>query len=326
MEQGTNLGLSLGMTPQQVATKLGQPTNQKIDTLGGYAYYAPQKLYVYYDVPTVGAAAAVSGWKFFPNTVPEFVAETPWPIHIAPYQFLGVEAFRAGESDKSRYNDALNYLKMAAKLDPGNQDIQQLISETYVNSGRIAEARAALEAQIRQNPGDPSLYITYGNLLFQAKDYNGAAQNFQKVVDLNLDKTNPNLAIALFNLAAVYKNRGAELQDSIRSAIGPTTSPTAAQIEIFRKPLRQAAKYFEQLKTNGRDKDFTLLAELGNVYDVLGEKEKVKQMLNEIVALKNVAGNQNNANYWSTLSRFYAIMGDVKNAEDADRKATELSK
>ena len=103
-----------------------------------------------------------------------------------------------------------------------------------------------------------------------------------------------------------------------------TTAPTAAQIELYRRPLRESVKYFEQLRSSGKQDDYKLLTELGNLYDVLGEKEKVQLTLTQLEGLKNVGGNNDDPQYWSTMSRFYAIIGDVKNAEMADKRATEL--
>jgi tetratricopeptide (TPR) repeat protein len=325
VEEGLKAGLGLGLTREQVETKLGKGTTAKVDSNGGFIYYQPKNLYVYFGVPSAGSAPVVEGWKFFTTPVPEYIAQTSLPLRSSPYRILGLQAYRDGATNKARYDDALRYLQMVGRLEPStSQDIGQLISEIYVNSGRTAEARAMIEQQIKANPNEPSLYIAYGNLLFEAKDYSGAATSFRKVIDLNLKQDDPNLAIALFNLGAVYKNIGRDAQDSIKRVTGSGT-PTAAQIEVYRKPLRESARYFEQLRTlPKKEKDYTLLAELANLYDVLGDKQKVQQTLTQIEGLEKEGSNSTDAKYWSTLSRLYAILGDAAKAEAADRKATDL--
>jgi tetratricopeptide (TPR) repeat protein len=97
------------------------------------------------------------------------------------------------------------------------------------------------------------------------ENYTRAADEFKKVVAMKLEPSDENLRTALFNLGAVYKNWGAKMQKDAGA------NPSKAQVDAYLKQLRESVDYFEQLRAI-KPNDFTVLAELGNLYDVLGDK------------------------------------------------------
>ncbi len=323
LNAGMASGLSLNMSQAAVQAKLGAPTRSKLsDSTGGWAYYSGKNLWVYY-APSKDGKPVVEGWRLISTPEPEMISQLPYQIRSYPEYALGIESYRAGEKDNSRYNDALRRLERVAKYDPERAGVSDVVSRIYVSTGRTAEAKSALEAQISANPSDPAPYITYGNLLFTAGDYNGAATYFKKVLGLGLPDSDDKVQIALFNLGAVYKNWGKDLQDSIQKLV--KDRPTAAQTAVYQQPLREAMTYFERLKNvKAKDGDFAIMAELANIYDVLGEKAKVKSTIKEIEAVEKLNDNENNPTYWVTLRRLYAITEDVDKSNAADRKVKEL--
>src|SRR5690606_5861980 len=106
------------------------------------------------------------------------------------------------------------YLQMVQAFDLQQEKVGQVIADIYAKTNRSDEARRSFEENIRQNPNDPALYINYGTLLVNLKEYQSAVDNFKKVLTLTKDNEERHLT-ALFNLGAVYKNWGAHLQDSI---------------------------------------------------------------------------------------------------------------
>jgi tetratricopeptide (TPR) repeat protein len=308
VEEGMKLGLALGMSQKGVEAKLGKPTKQNVvDSTGGFAYYDAQKLYVYFAPSNEGKGPRVEGWKFYrDNTTPEVIREVPVTLRSAPYVILGLAAEKRAE-----YDNALRYLQTVSRLDP-ESDVDRVVSNIYIKTNRTSEAIALLEQAMIQSPNDPTININLGNLLFQMENYTRAADEFKKVVNMKLERNDPNLHTALFNLGAVYKNWGAKMQKDAGS------TPSKAQNDAIQKQLRESVTYFEQLRDVKPD-DFTVLAELGNLYEVLGEKAKVQSTVKLLEAVQSA--NADNKSYWRALSRLYAITGDIKKAEDADRKA-----
>lgn len=309
VEEGMKLGLTLGMSRPGLESKLGKPTKSDIvDSMGGYAYYAPQNLYVYFaPAGDDGKGPLVDGWRFYrDNSTPEVIREVPVTIRSAPYVILGLAAEKREE-----YDNALKYLSVVSRLDP-QQDVGRVVSNIYIKTKRTAEAIRLLEEEIAAKPREASLYIALGNLLFEMEDFNRSAEQFRKVTELGLPNSDDNLRGALFNLGAVYKNWGAKMQKDAGA------NASKAQVEAYKKQLQESVRYFEQLRDINPG-DFTVLSELGNLYEVLDQKPKLQAIIRSLEGIE--ADNRANKSYWRALSRLYTISGDLKKAEEADAKA-----
>ena len=315
---GMQAGLALGMTRAQVEAKLGKPTREKVSPEnGGYAYYEPKNLSVYYVVAKAGEAPTVNGWRFFKGTTTDLQKEVEWSIRSAPYYTLGIDAYREGENNKARFDDALKYLQVVERLDPQQEGVGPVIADIYVRSNRTGEAKTAYEENIRQNPNDAGLRINYGTLLVNLKDYSGAIEQFKKAVDLTQNSDEKHQT-ALFDLGAVYKNWGADLQKNAGD------KATKAQIDEYSGKLRESLKYFDQLRAIQGGQDFRLLSEMANLYLVLGQDADFTRTLGSLESLKGA--NDESSEYWSVMSRLYTIKGDGKKAQDALDRADALAK
>ncbi len=312
-EKGMKAGLMLGMARTAVDAKLGKPFKSEIDSTGGYSNYRDQDLYVYYD-----GESKVDGWRYYAgSTTPDFIREArPYPLRSAPHYSLGISAYYKGESNKAKYDEALKYLQFVQRFDMRQDRVGQVIADLYSRTNRTDEARRSFEESIKQSPNDASLYINYGSLLVNLKEYTGAVANFQKVLTL-VDKANDKYHTALFNLGAVYKNWAREANDAAGG------KPNKAQSEDITNKIRESAKYFEQYRAVHGDADFTVLVELANLYLVLNDKPKFNQMVSVLEGLK--ADHGGDADYWSAMSRLYVLKGDNKAAEDALKRADELN-
>jgi tetratricopeptide (TPR) repeat protein len=318
VEAGMQAGLALGMTRAQVEAKLGKPTREKIsDSTGGYAYYEPKNLSVYYVAAKTGEAPTVNGWRFFKGATTDLQKQIEWSIRSAPYYTLGVDAYREGENNKARFDDALKYLQVVERLDPQQEGVGPVIADIYVRSSRTGEAKTAYEENLRANPNDAGLRINYGTLLVNLNNYSGAIEQFKKAVDLTQNGDEKHQT-ALFDLGAVYKNWGADLQ----TAAGDKA--TKAQIDEYRDKLRESLKYFDQLRAIQGGKDFRLLGEMANLYLVLDQSADFNRTLASLESLKG--DNGESSEYWNTMSRLYVVKGDIKKSQDAADKADVLTK
>ena len=328
LDKGLDKGLTLGMTQEQVASKLGQPNENKIDKGYGFTRYQKDDLYVYFGENKKSKLAKVEGWKFYGDNsiIQDFYKQTSTPLRSSAFYHLGFNYYKAGDNDKSKYDDAIKMLTYVRRMDPSREDVNNILSETYIKSGKLSEAKATLDNQIASNPNEPATYINYGNLLFGLKDFYGAAIKFQTVLKLNLNDDDSRLHTALFNLGATFKNIGGNCQDSIRKVVG-NKEPKPDQLLAFEKPLRESIKYFEKLKKiKGKSADFATLSELGNLYDVLNEKEQIKTIIKDLEGIENISDNSTNGQYWRSMSRLYLLINDVKKAEESDKKASKYDK
>lgn len=318
VEAGMKAGLALGMTAAQVEAALGKPVKNTVGKDGGYYQYADKELYVYFSPESAEGAAQVEGWHYFNNDpTPENIRVAQYTLRGAPYYALGIDAYFQGEKNPARYNDALMYLQMVEKFDR-QQNVGQVIADIYAKTNRTGEAKKSFEENIRLNPNDPALYINYGTLLVNLKDYQPAIENFKKVLPLTTAKEERHLT-ALFNLGAVYKNWGAHLQDSIRNA---TKTETKAQMEIYLDKLRESRRYFEEYRKQAADSDFMVLSELANLYIVLDEQQKLTETVRVLESMQTQ--NAQNYDYWRAMEGIYAVLGDLRKGEAAAAKAKSL--
>ena len=206
---------------------------------------------------------------------------------------------------------------MVERLDPQQEGVGPVIADIYVRSNRTGEAKTAYEENIRQNPNDAGLRINYGTLLVNLKDYSGAIEQFKKAVDLTQNSDEKHQT-ALFDLGAVYKNWGADLQKNAGD------KATKAQIDEYSGKLRESLKYFDQLRAIQGGQDFRLLSEMANLYLVLGQDADFTRTLGSLESLKGA--NDESSEYWSVMSRLYTIKGDGKKAQDALDRADALAK
>jgi len=315
VEMGTKLGLALQMSPASVEAKLGKPTRSDVsDTMGGFYYYQSQNLYVYFAPATTERGLAVEGWKVFDAAIPERLRSAPVLLRADPYAVLGMSAQSA-----KKHDDALRYLQTLSRLDPNRAGVSAAITQIYLDTKRIDQAIASIREEINANPKDARPHIDLGNLYFGAERFGDASKSFENVLALGLPATDDNVRIALFNLGAVYKNWGAKVQDSIKKVSGG--KPTKAQTDAYMAPLRESVKYFERYRSTNAS-EFQVLVELGNLYDVLGDTPNRDRM---ITALEGLASsNASNRDYWRSMSRLYALLGDAKKAEAADKRADTL--
>lgn len=113
---------------------------------------------------------------------------------------------------ENRYRDALNFLDDAIKKDSTFYDAYQerlfvnfnLRNSKSKNDLRDREiAKRLIEKQIRQNPGDKSLYIKRGHLRLMLEDYEGALQDGMYILKSNANDYNGNDLIT-----AIYQKMG----------------------------------------------------------------------------------------------------------------------
>ncbi|MBI3258423.1 MAG: tetratricopeptide repeat protein [Ignavibacteriae bacterium] len=114
----------------------------------------------------------------------------------------------------------------------------------------------------------------------------------------------PNYDIALFNLAAAYKNKASEFQKS--EAKKKESNPKYKEDETKYFPLlNKAAEYFTRYKVLPQHKgDLTALQQLANIYEVTRDKQRLESTVVELESLES--SNLTNADYYEFLGGLYA--------------------
>ncbi len=107
---------------------------------------------------------------------------------------LGITYDRIG-----RYEEAIDELKEALRLDPGYIEVHNNLAVTYDKMNRFEEAIAELEEALRLNPAYIEAHSNLGNIYARAGMYEEAIKELHEALRLN-----PGYAVAHNNLGNIY--------------------------------------------------------------------------------------------------------------------------
>lgn len=167
---------------------------------------------------------------------------------------------------------AIEYLALGRKEFPN--EVGLIIDELniYLVQGRQKEVIQNLDAAIKLDPTNATLYFALGTAYDQLKDKEKAAVNYQKAID-----NKPNYFDAYYNLGALYFNEGAELANEANKI-------PFNQQKKYEEALKKAKDVFEKArpfleKAHEIDaKDANTMASLQQLYAQLKMNDKALEM------------------------------------------------
>lgn len=150
--------------------------------------------------------------------------------------------------------------------------LNSFLFNTYISLGKKDLALQKAKAAVDANPNDKFTNYNYGTMLLEAKDYENAVKYFKKSLEID-----PKYENAIYNIAACYINWGIQVREKEEEA--NSTERT------YKKYFEEARVYLEQLVELSPN-DFKTWERLGQVYAVLGMKEKAEQAFNKADELR----------------------------------------
>ena len=309
IEKGVKDGLSLGMTRNSVQVALGKPTLAYNPDRFQFTDQYPSGLSVYYTAAkSKEDDAKVQGWKYYGT------GDAPY----LNYWLSSDPLFNAALDDyaNKRYDEALELLRLIEQFDPALEEVGSLIGQIYIATNRTDEAKALLVRKIQEDPNNPKLRITYSVLLHDAKEYGEAVKVLQEALKLDLDKSEKDYQDILYNLGAFYKNWAVKLENE--------ATGSSAQREEYEAKYRESLNYFTQLRSVQGEVEYELLAEMGNLHALLGNKQGLKDVVKEFEGLKGNEAMKNDAGFWRVLSDLYSYLGEADKSAEAKAKAASL--
>ncbi len=215
------------------------------------------------------------------------------------------------------YDKANKYLRTALQLDPADENALRLQSAIIEETGSADDALNALKDLVDKFPDDKSYLGQYGSLLANSERYDEAIIYFEKALDIDSD-----FDIALYNVGAALKNRAGIVQKEERDK-ADADKEYEIKNERYFPDLRKSAAYFERYRAlPGKDRDFQVLEQLINIYQVIEEEEKTKKLVAELESLRYKY--KDNAGYFEFLGTYYAKSGQTEKAEKAFAEADAI--
>ncbi len=150
--------------------------------------------------------------------------------------------------------------------------LNSFLFNTYISLGKRDLALQKAKAAVDANPNDKYTNYNYGTMLLEAKEYADAIQYFKKSLEID-----PNYENAIYNIAACYINWGIQVREKEEEE--NTTNRT------YKSYFENAKGYLERLVELSPN-DFKTWERLGQVYAVLGMKEKAEEAFNKADELR----------------------------------------
>ncbi|MFQ5568179.1 MAG: tetratricopeptide repeat protein [Rhodothermales bacterium] len=121
-----------------------------------------------------------------------------------------------GEQEK--YENVIAVLEKARAVYPESEQIQTLMMNAYVVSGKTDEALGVYRSAVENEPDNKLYRYNYGSILLEMEDYDGAIEQLAKAAEID-----PEYANAQYNLGAAYVNKAVainaqynEIDDNLR--------------------------------------------------------------------------------------------------------------
>ncbi|MBU3742560.1 MAG: hypothetical protein FGM24_09800 [Candidatus Kapabacteria bacterium] len=304
-------GITLGMNRGALLKGMGTPLQTKIDSLPEAIVYKDRfdvggrMLLVFAAAEGGNADAVVEGWTYAPaSTISESEQWRSRMTSINPIKALAFTAYNRGN-----YEESLTWCNHVGAAKPLDTDLNPLRTELFARLGRTDQAVTELKNLIAKDPNNVTNRIQYAGILMNEDKFDEAIAEYNEVL-----RREPVNETALFNMAAVYKNRAVKAQNVERAKQQADRKYTPD--ESYMKDLGLSAEYFVKLRTifKYRD-DLTVLEQLANIYEVRREKKQVAEIIMELEALRERYANDR---------KYFEIMEGVYARNNMQDKAKEM--
>ena len=179
---------------------------------------------------------------------------------------LGAAATEDKDKKNEYYNKAIAKMQEAKKYFPDDPSILLHLSNAYIATDRLDIAMDSFKEGVEKDPENKYYRFNYGSMLLNVNDFEKAAEQLQKAVDIDPDYEN-----AIYNLAVTYVKWGATLRED---AIKAEKEEDQTYLEKYKLALPYLEKYVQIDPQNGQFWDL-----LFKVYTNLGMNDKATDAL-----------------------------------------------
>lgn len=259
----------------------------------------------------------LKGWFYNPSEEWRIEEKTMFnDMSLEPYFILSQYHFEKGE-----YDAAIDYLKKVTNIDPNNKVANSSIVQLYQKSGNTSVAFKELEDLIKANPSNKLYYAQYGDLLYNLSKYDEAIEKYNEAI-----KIDPEYDVVLYNLGAINKNKAAEKQKE-QQRKKEANSKYQVNPEEYFPQLRKSAEYFTRtLNTKKFKDDFAVLAELADIYTILGEDAKLNEIIANLEKIEYTLPKAQKEQYYYAMLKIFSFKKDEAKTKKYEQKIEKLGK
>lgn len=310
--------IMFGANRQEVQNAFGNATRVKGATSGNDSvlvdYYKSlngREVYMYYAQE--GGNFKLAGARVnAPATWLEGEKERFSAFNTQNYSYLAYLYF-----NRANYNRAMELLTTVTRLRPATEDILQMQSQILDKTGKRDEAMQSVAELAKKYPDNKAYLVQYGSVLVNSGQYDQAIEQFEKALTVD-----PQYDVALYNLAAAYKNKAGQIQQEEKNKMD-ADAKYQEKPERYVPLLDKAGVYFERYRAlPGKEGEFPVVEQLMNIYQVTRNDQKIKRLVGELEGLEPLY--QSNRRYYELLGQIYGKLGKTDKAKEAFEKADRL--
>ena len=198
--------------------------------------------------------------------------------NVDAYKYVGQIYYNKGVVERDKYenskiaadsiaaldyfNKAISMLEEGKKVSPNDTDILLYLSNSYIAANKVDVAIDAFKAGVAAEPNNKFYRYNYGVLLLGDNQFEDAANQFKKAVDID-----PTYQNAIYNLAVTYVKWGAKIAKD--HEIANKDAKDAKEETQSKEKYKAALPYLESYVQKKSD-DAQIWELLGKVYTVMG--------------------------------------------------------
>lgn len=228
--------------------------------------------------------------------------------------------------ERKEYRKALDHINTLLTLAPDNTQASASVVAIYTEMGKLDEALESLDKLTKENPRNKFYWGQFGDVYSNLADDKNPKENYKKAIEkykkaLEID---PSFDLVLRNLASAYKNLASVIQIEQQDKMDkdPKYEPNTKEYVPY---LENSAKYFaESLETNTFKNDFRVLGELSNIYTVLEDEQKLRNVLLKLESLEMDIKPRNKEQYYLILLRIYSDLKESDKMKVVQKKIENL--
>ncbi|HET8808783.1 MAG TPA: tetratricopeptide repeat protein [Flavobacteriaceae bacterium] len=163
---------------------------------------------------------------------------------------------------------------------PDDIGLLQAEANMYYNLGKVDKYNQLMKEIVKKDPENATLYYNLAVTSAELGDTKGAIEYYKKAIEFD-----PAMEAAYFNLAATILEKEDAILEQMNKALADGNNSKYDELAAQRKETyQQALPYLEKAKELAPDNE-GVLRTMMNIYYVLGNNEKAKEMKTKLDAL-----------------------------------------